>query len=625
MRKKKIVVSSIATIFLILLYALIFSFSEQDGETSGGLSRMISEKCVELLNMLSGKHWTELMMESMAEYFENPIRKLAHFCEYAVMGGLLFFMWYPWTGLERKRYMTKAGKERRSWPLVIKISIPWVFVSAALDEIHQLFVPDRYGNFWDVLLDTSGGCFGLFCCVWGVNFMFSSKKRENQYAKEHFGEVLHTTLNPGGPGVVRIHLVPPKVTKKRLAPGVAIINGQDVIPVNRAWCILLAEFIRHVNSYAGHEVSDEDVEKILRDTYEGVHKVYPRTKETIIRSDLYCMMESFTQIARGEAVQEDIGYMSLGEYAQFMKAPHRMDVMVSAMTKNGGWHCNQKCLHCYAAGQPQAEEEELSTEDWKEILDKCRAAGIPQVTFTGGEPTMREDLPELIAHAKWFVSRLNTNGVKLTKEYCQELKQAELDSVQITFYDVQEEVHNKLVGAANYEKTVEGIRNALAVGLNLSINTPLCRLNKDYVATLQFLKKMGVEYVTCSGLITTGNAVLEESVGTQLSTEEIKEVLKAAVEYCYANGMEISFTSPGWIEEDFFQELAISTPSCGACLSNMAITPGGNVVPCQSWLTGDVLGNMMQDDWEDIWNSDKCVERREYSAKVQGECPLRRR
>lgn len=167
-KKKKIVVSSIAAIFLILLYLLIFSFSEQDGETSGGLSRMISEKCVELLNALSGRRLTELMMESMAEYFENPIRKLAHFCEYAVMGGLLFGVWYPWLGLARAEKTTKTGKRRKCIPLLVKIIIPWVFVSAALDEIHQLFVPGRCGNFWDVLLDTAGGCFGLFCCMVGI-------------------------------------------------------------------------------------------------------------------------------------------------------------------------------------------------------------------------------------------------------------------------------------------------------------------------------------------------------------------------------------------------------------------------------------------------------------------------
>ena len=127
-------------------------------------------------------------------------------------------------------------------------------------------------------------------------------------------------------------------------------------------------------------------------------------------------MNSFKQIAYGEEVTEEIGYLNIGEYADSMRAPHRMDLLVSAMTKDGHWHCNQKCVHCYAAGQVYAEEQELSTEEWKKVIDKCREVCIPQLTFTGGEPTMRDDLPELIRYAAWFVTRLNTNGIRLTKE-----------------------------------------------------------------------------------------------------------------------------------------------------------------------------------------------------------------
>jgi len=173
-RFKKIVVSSIATIFLVLLYGLIFSFSDQDGEASGGLSRKISEKCMEIWNVIARKNWSEMMLQSWAEYFENPIRKLAHFCEYALMAFLLFFIWYPWIGFYGKGSVEKPKKvgRFRKVPLLVKIIIPWIFVSAAFDEIHQLFVPERWGNFWDVLLDTAGGCFGLFCCmtcvrIWG--------------------------------------------------------------------------------------------------------------------------------------------------------------------------------------------------------------------------------------------------------------------------------------------------------------------------------------------------------------------------------------------------------------------------------------------------------------------------
>ena len=449
-------------------------------------------------------------------------------------------------------------------------------------------------------------------------------RREKKYAKEHFDRVLHTTLNPEGPGVVRIHLIPPKFHEGELSNSVAIINGQDILPVNMAWSVVLSELIKTLEPYDGREISDEDMQRIGQATVKRVHKVYPFVSSKRITGDIYRMMQTFKQVAYREPVEEEIGYMSLGEYAPFMRAPHRMDLMVSAMTRDGAWHCNQKCVHCYAAGQEQAEQKELSTHEWMKVIDKCRIAGIPQLTFTGGEPTMREDLVELVEHAKWFVTRLNTNGILLTKELCLRLRAASLDSLQITFYSRDREIHNQLVGANRYEDTLAGLDNALKAGISVSVNTPLCSLNKDYVETLKFLHERGVQYVTCSGLITTGNALLPDSQTLQLSTQELKDILKQAVDYCFANGMEISFTSPGWLEEEFFDELGITTPSCGACLSNMAITPGGDVVPCQSWLSGEVLGNMLNDSWEKVWNNKTCAKQREYAAQMLGECPLRR-
>ena len=445
-----------------------------------------------------------------------------------------------------------------------------------------------------------------------------------EYMREYFTEVSHTTLNPDGPGVVRIHLIPPVMKDKKPEASIAIINGQDIIPVNYSWAILLNEFIKEVNKYNGREVSDEDVENILDNTCESVKKVFPFTSKKRFKRDIQTMMDTFKQVAYGEEVTTDIGYLSIGDYADNMTAPHRMDIMVSAMEKQGHWNCNQCCVHCYAAGQTQSSETELTTQQWKDILDKLRAIGVSQVTFTGGEPTMRDDLFELISHARWFVSRLNTNGIKLTPEYCQKLCESEIDSVQITFYSHDKDIHNKLVGGDHFEDTVAGIENALKAGLSLSINTPLCTLNRDYVETLRFLREKGVTYVTCSGLITTGNALRDASESLQLKTKELEEILADAADYAYANGMEISFTSPGWIDNSFFAGHALSTPNCGACLSNMAVTPGGNVVPCQSWLSGEPLGNFLSDSWDTIWNSEACRKRRAYSALMLGECPLRR-
>lgn len=454
-------------------------------------------------------------------------------------------------------------------------------------------------------------------------------KNLRTYMETEFSEIRHTTLNPNGPGSVRIHLVPPKEIDGFMGPSVAIINGSDILPVNFFWAILLAELIRQINVYDGRAIGEEEKNSIIEKTAEkvgrllrfGPFQVIGRKK---ITEDLQTIYRTFTQIAYRQEVTADIKPLSIGEYADYMKAPHRMDVMVSAMTKDGRWHCNQKCVHCYAAGQTLSDEKELSTEEWKAILDRCRSVGIPQITFTGGEPTMREDLPELIEYSKWFITRVNTNGIKLTPDYCERLKKAEVDSIQVTYYSSDSDIHNTLVGAPHHEDTTRGIINALDAGLSLSINTPLCTLNRDYVKTLEYLHSIGIIYVTCSGLITTGNAATAASESLQLSPSELEAILREAVKYCNENGMEIAFTSPGWIVPEVMDELGISIPTCGACLSNMAITPGGNVVPCQSWLSEQPLGNMLSDDWDSIWNSSGCRGCRDFSAEMSGRRPLRR-
>ena len=152
------------------------------------------------------------------------------------------------------------------------------------------------------------------------------EKRVRKYAQQNFNEVHHCTLNPDGPGVVRIFLVPPVVENNDPIVGssVAIINGQDVIPVNTSWSILLIEFIRAVNRYDGKAVTDQDVEDIQEATCQAVRKVYPFIRKKRLRRDIYTIMKTFKQVARGEAVDEPIAYVPLGEYAPYMRAPHRM-------------------------------------------------------------------------------------------------------------------------------------------------------------------------------------------------------------------------------------------------------------------------------------------------------------
>ena len=443
--------------------------------------------------------------------------------------------------------------------------------------------------------------------------------------KEYKSGVKHCTFDSDGPGVVRIHLIPPKFKLFGNPCHIVILNGYYILPLGYSLAITLSAFISEINALGKREMTDDEHEEIIRKTVARVRRVYPTVPKGEVREDLFDMLDVLFAVARGEDAGVDIERLSIRNYAKNMTAPHRVDLMVSAMTDcEGKWKCNQKCLFCYAAGEPLAKTDELGTEEWIEALERLKKAGVPMVTFTGGEPTQRDDLCRLVESAKWFVTRLNTNGTLLTKELCDGLRGASLDSVQITLYSHNEEIHNSLVGSKHFTDTVAGIKNAVEAGLDVSVNTPLCKKNADYVKTLEFIKSLGVRYATVSGLICTGTAGINHAE-YDLSADELFLAVKEAKEFCLANGMELDFTSPGLIDKDKLDEIGMNVPSCGACLSNMAIAPDGQVIPCQSWLRkGAGLGNILRDDWKKIWRSPVCEKLRSMSETEALSCPFRK-
>ena len=81
----------------------------------------------------------------------------------------------------------------------------------------------------------------------------------------------------------------------------------------------------------------------------------------------------------------------------------------------------------------------------------------------------------------------------------------------------------------NNADTVEGIKNAVSAGLDVSVNTPLCKKNADYIKTLELIKSLGVSFVTISGLICTGMAEINHEE-YDLSAEALFEIVKEATE-----------------------------------------------------------------------------------------------
>ena len=444
--------------------------------------------------------------------------------------------------------------------------------------------------------------------------------------KEYKNGVSHCTFNPEGPGVVRIHLIPPKFRLFRSSAYIVILNGYYLLPLGYSWALILSNFMKEVNQFDGKPITESDEKMIVENTIRNLRKVYPTVPKKDIEEDLEDLLDVLFAVARGNDPEADIEKLSIRAYRDNMSAPHRMDLMVSAMTDEcGNWQCNQKCVFCYAAGQEMGKTKEMTTEQWKQAIDRLVAARVPMVTFTGGEPTQRADIAELVGYAKRMVTRLNTNGVNLTPELVQQLKAAGLDSVQVTLYSHDEAVHNALVGSNHHADTVQGIRNAVAAGLDISINTPLSKKNADYEATLKFIHSLGVRFVTVSGLICTGMAGINHKE-YDLTSDELFEIVKTAKEFCNAHEMEIDFTSPGLINAEKLDELGMNVPICGAALSNMAIAPDGTVVPCQSWLGADAsLGNILTDPFKRIWNHPMCKQLRNMSEEQALSCPFRAR
>ena len=157
----------------------------------------------------------------------------------------------------------------------------------------------------------------------------------------------------------------------------------------------------------------------------------------------------------------------------------------------------------------------------------------------------------------------------------------------------------------------------------MSVNTPLCKTNSEYLKTLEFIRSLGVRFVTASGLICTGMAKAKHGE-CDLNEDELYKIVSDAKAYCDEHDMEIDFTSPGLIAKAKLDEIGMNVSSCGAALSNMAIAPNGEAVPCQSWLSeGGSLGNILSIGFDEIWNGELCKRLRAMNEDEALLCPFR--
>jgi radical SAM protein with 4Fe4S-binding SPASM domain len=302
-------------------------------------------------------------------------------------------------------------------------------------------------------------------------------------------------------------------------------------------------------------------------------------------------------------------------FSSHPSAPYRMDLALT-------YRCNNDCSHCYNA-RPR-DFQELTTGQWTKVLDKLWAIGIPHIVFTGGEPTLRNDLPQLIAHAEknGQITGINTNGRRLSdRTYVEQLVEAGLDHVQITLESAEPSIHDEMVKSHGaWKQTVAGIQNVLETPLYVMTNTTMLSTNRDtLVRTLNYLAELGVPTVGLNALIYSGRGL---TVNTGLEEAELPGLLSSAQQITATHSQRLIWYTPTQYCNFDPMQLELGVKGCTAALYNMCVEPNADVIPCQSFY--QPVGNILNDSWRSIWEHDISVTLRERKVIPEkcGSCIL---
>lgn len=224
-------------------------------------------------------------------------------------------------------------------------------------------------------------------------------------------------------------------------------------------------------------------------------------------------------------------------------------------------------------------DRELTTEEWQSVIDKAWEAGIPHIIFTGGEPTLRDDLPDLIARAEanGQVTGLLSDCLRLSDPiYMDTLLKTGLDHLMVIFQPGK-------------ERSWGGLSTSLAEDLFVALHITITP--ETAPATLDLL-----EWLAAQGV---------KAVSLSISDPGLNEVLISARNQAASLGLSLVWDLP--VPYSAMNPVALETqedtiPS-GAGRAWLYLEPDGDVLPSQG--VNQVLGNMLRDPWAQIWEKAK--------------------
>ena len=185
--------------------------------------------------------------------------------------------------------------------------------------------------------------------------------------------------------------------------------------------------------------------------------------------------------------------------------------------------CNLKCVHCYAQAGDLPFDNELTTIEGQKLIDDLARFNVPVILFSGGEPLVRKDLPELAAYAvkKGLRAVISTNGTLISRETAHTLKDIGLSYVGISI-DGMKEINDRFRGVKGaFNSALEGIKNCLAAGIKVGLRFTINKFNAGEIPKIfNLLEEMEIPRACFYHLVYAGRG--SNLLNNDLSHEETR-------------------------------------------------------------------------------------------------------
>ena len=283
--------------------------------------------------------------------------------------------------------------------------------------------------------------------------------------------------------------------------------------------------------------------------------------------------------------------------------------------------CNLRCVHCYAGSECKSYEGEMSSGEAKAMIDDLSAFGAPVLLFSGGEPCMREDVVELMQHAKDRGMRvvLSTNGTLITPEVAVRLKEAGACAMGISVDSLDADKHDRFRGLEHaYDLTMAGIEACKQAGLPFQLHTTVVDWNRDEVCAItDFAVEIGAmaHYVFFLIPVGRGKFIQETSLEVLENERLLNDIMRKAAEV----PIDVKPTCAPQFTR-VAKQLGVNTRFERGCLAGLTycvIGSEGIVRPC-AYMTEEA-GDVRETPFDEIWASSPVFEKLRTQA-YSGAC-----